>query len=463
MNQGQASIPQPRLAAVHRLVRRLVPPVCCVAGAALAGVLAGWLATSLLVSAAPTVGDPALRGEVALPAAPQMEPTIAVEPLSPPEPPSATMILGGPAHGPSELAPLLARLAQGDPSAPAATGTMLPGAPHRPAELYLLLMAQSASKNPDPVPASRPGRPHTMAEIVLLYGILEQRGETRVPEIAVRATWSLDEASNPAPEPAAQPEADVAITESGPALPEESQVALEGDRAGPPMIAIMIDDLGLNTARSARVAALPAPLTMAFIPYGDNLEQQTRLAAASGHELFLHLPMEPIDPNTDPGPHALLESLDPQRLAGELSWNLDRFSGYVGVNNHMGSLLTQNREAMALVMAELRRRNLLFVDSVTSPGSVAYESALQSDLGAARRDIFIDNTPEVAAILGQLERLEEVARNQGSAIGIGHPHDATIAALAQWLPEMRARGFLLVPASRIIADRAMLLAQHEDQ
>ena len=118
---------------------------------------------------------------------------------------------------------------------------------------------------------------------------------------------------------------------------------------------------------------------------------------------------------------------------------------------------------MALVMAELHRRNLLFVDSVTSAGSVAYESALQNGIPAARRDIFIDNTPEVAAILGQLDRLEEVARNQGFAIGIGHPHDATIAALALWLPQLRARGFLLVPASRIIADRAMLLAQHQDQ
>ncbi|MBC6439409.1 MAG: divergent polysaccharide deacetylase family protein [Rhodospirillales bacterium] len=254
--------------------------------------------------------------------------------------------------------------------------------------------------------------------------------------------------------------AGLANTEYGPDMAYAVEVPPAPDGfEGRPMIAIMIDDLGLNRVRAERVAALPGPLTMAFIPYGGEVADLVQMAAQSGHEIFLHLPMEPLSANEDPGPHALLTGLDAYEFRERLTWNLERFDGYVGVNNHMGSRLTQDVLAMGMVMAELRGRGLVFVDSVTSAGSVAYATARQNGIPATRRDVFLDNMAERDAVLAQLARLEDVARRQGFALGIGHPHDATVQALAEWLPIAEQRGFVIVPATRIIEYNEWLLAQ----
>jgi len=242
-------------------------------------------------------------------------------------------------------------------------------------------------------------------------------------------------------------------------LPPEPDPVLPGHGLSP-VIAIVIDDLGLNRRQTAAVMALPGPLTLAFIPYAEDLANQTGAAQAQGHEIFLHLPMEPIDPAKNPGPNALLTSLTPDELAMRLAENLDRFSGYVGVNNHMGSRLTQDAGAMAIVMAELKRRNLLFLDSLTIGNSVANLTAQRLGVPSARRDIFLDNDPEVAAILAQLSALEAVASRRGFAIAIGHPYSATVAALTQWMPGALARGYRIVPASEIIDPSKLTIAQH---
>ena len=235
--------------------------------------------------------------------------------------------------------------------------------------------------------------------------------------------------------------------------------SLPGDNTLP-VIAIVIDDLGLNRSQTAAVAELPSPITMAFIPYAEDLVGQTQRAHANGHEIFLHLPMEPIDPSKNPGPNALLASLTPDELRERLVENLDRFTGYVGVNNHMGSRLTQDSEAMSLVMTELKHRGLLFLDSLTIGSSVAYQTAELFGVPSAKRDIFLDNDPDVEAILRQLYALEAVASREGSAIAIGHPYGATVAALTQWIPDALARGFRIVPASDIIDQRSLVVAQH---
>jgi hypothetical protein len=155
-----------------------------------------------------------------------------------------------------------------------------------------------------------------------------------------------------------------------------------------------------------------------------------------------------------------LSSLTSDELAARLAENLDRFSGYVGVNNHMGSRLTQDAGAMAIVMAELKRRDLLFLDSLTIGNSVANSAAQRLGVPSAKRDIFLDNDPQVAAILAQLAALEAVASRQGFAIAIGHPYGATVAALAQWMPGALARGYIIVPASEIIDPGKLTIAQH---
>ena len=219
---------------------------------------------------------------------------------------------------------------------------------------------------------------------------------------------------------------------------------------GRPAIAVVIDDLGLNRRGTAALNQLKAPLTLSFLPYAGALEQQAEAGRAAGHELMLHLPMEPTG-HEWPGPNALLSGLAPSDMVSRLRAQLLSFAGFVGINNHMGSLLTAERGPMALVMAELRARGLLFLDSRTTAQSVAASEARRAGVAHAVRDVFLDNVTDLAAIRRQLALTEQIARRSGSAVAIGHPHDATIEALRGWLPTLEQRGFVLVPISTIVA------------
>lgn len=220
-----------------------------------------------------------------------------------------------------------------------------------------------------------------------------------------------------------------------------------------PMIAIVIDDVGIDQNRTRRAIELPPPLTMAFIPYGYNLKELTRLAHAGGHELIVHIPMQPNDPGANPGPNALLVTLQQDELKRRLDWALGRFPGYVGVSNHMGSRFTVWSKGMGLVLAELKARDLLFLDSLTAGGSVGYRLSRKIGLAYAVRDVFLDNDVAEGAIRNQLFELESVARRRGYAIGIGHPYDATTDVLAKWLPEARKNGFAIVPLTAVVRMR----------
>ncbi|RIW07353.1 divergent polysaccharide deacetylase family protein [Azospirillum brasilense] len=218
---------------------------------------------------------------------------------------------------------------------------------------------------------------------------------------------------------------------------------------GKPAIAIVIDDMGVDRKRSNRAVSLPAPLTLAWLPYAHELPAQARAARAAGHELMLHLPMEPSGA-ADPGPQALRVSLDKGEILRRTKAALDSFDGYVGVNNHMGSRFTADSAAMAPVLGEIARRGLLWLDSRTTAKSAGLTLARELQMPFAGRDIFLDNEMTVTAVRGQLAKTEQVARKQGYAIAIGHPHDATIDALASWMPEVQKRGFVLVPVSAVV-------------
>jgi len=220
---------------------------------------------------------------------------------------------------------------------------------------------------------------------------------------------------------------------------------------GRPMIAMVVDDLGPPHARTERVIDLPGPLTLAFLPYADHLRADTARARRNGHELLVHMPLEPLSPDQYPGPEAIVTGLREDELRARLDHNLSRFDGYVGINNHMGSKLSEDAASMAIMLAELRDRGLLYLDSVTVAGSLGLPIARALGVPATRRNVFIDNDLNVDAIKAQLAVVERLARKRGYAVAIGHPHEATIAALADWLPGLAARGFALVPISAIVA------------
>jgi polysaccharide deacetylase 2 family uncharacterized protein YibQ len=187
--------------------------------------------------------------------------------------------------------------------------------------------------------------------------------------------------------------------------------------------------------------------------YARDLAEQTAAGRRGGDELLLHVPMQPVDSRENPGPHALTVAMSKGEIRDELDWGLDRFGGYVGINNHMGSRFTADAPGMAVVMAELRRRGLLFLDSKTTPASAGMRMAAAAGVPHAARDVFLDDDLSRAAIERQLGLVEKVARERGSAIAIGHGHDPTIAALRTWLPTLPHKGLVLVPLSAVVAYR----------
>jgi polysaccharide deacetylase 2 family uncharacterized protein YibQ len=217
---------------------------------------------------------------------------------------------------------------------------------------------------------------------------------------------------------------------------------------GRPMIAIVIDDMGLNRPLSRRAVALRG-LTLSYLPYGEDLPAQTAEARAAGHELLVHVPMAP-EGHEDPGPHALLPDLPPAEIARRLDWNLGRFSGYVGINNHMGSRFTADEPGMTEVLERLKSRGLLFLDSRTTAHTVGPALAHRLGVPLAERNVFLDNVETVEAVRKQLTELEVIARREGAAVAIGHPKEATLAALGPWLASLEAKGLVLVPLSAIV-------------
>lgn len=214
-----------------------------------------------------------------------------------------------------------------------------------------------------------------------------------------------------------------------------------------PLIAIIIDDLGIDQPRSHQAMALPVPLTLAFLPYAPHLLEQVEFGRQHGHEFLVHIPMEALDPHNDPGPDSLSVDLAPEEIIRRLDLALSKFTGYIGINNHMGSRFTMDAAALAPVMTELQQRGLLFLDSRTAPRSIAASTAIDFGVAAVSRDVFIDHIRTPEAIREQLAVLERVALKKGTAIGIGHPDDITLEALREWLPTVGERGFTLVPLS----------------
>ncbi len=217
-----------------------------------------------------------------------------------------------------------------------------------------------------------------------------------------------------------------------------------------PVIAIVIDDAGLNRARTERAMKLGVPLTMAFMTYAPNLDAQSEMARRLGHDIFLHVPMEAMADSEDTGPQPLLTGLPAADFRERLNWNLARLKGYVGVNNHMGSRFTADREGMNRLMAELARRDLIFLESRTTSETQARPAAASSNVPLLRRDVFIDNDRDLESIKRQLDLAVRIARQKGYAIAIGHPRPWTLTALEAWLPDARANGITFIPVTAIL-------------
>lgn len=217
-----------------------------------------------------------------------------------------------------------------------------------------------------------------------------------------------------------------------------------------PKIAIVIDDVGMNLTESKRAINLPAPITLAMLPYASKVKEMAYEGKAKGHELIIHTPMEAMSSKVDLGGLALRSNMQPQVFKAEFDKIASSFDGYVGINNHMGSRLTQDPKAMKMVMAELKKRNLYFLDSRTINTSIGAETAQTSGIPNATRDVFLDHEETPEFVLNALLKTEKIAKEKGYAIAIGHPKDVTMSALQKWIPTLKAKGIELVPLSHLV-------------
>lgn len=231
-----------------------------------------------------------------------------------------------------------------------------------------------------------------------------------------------------------------------------------------PKIAIVIDDLGVSRAHTKEVLQLPGPLTLAFLPYATHVRPLVEEGRKNGNEIMIHMPMEPLNPDLDMGGIYLSTEEGPAEFDAMLQKGLSAFDGYVGMNNHMGSRLTQDKDAMDRVMAELYKRGMLFLDSRTIGGSVAAKTAKQYQVPYASRDVFLDDDESLEAVHKSLAKTERLARKYGQAIAIGHPKRHTIDALKEWLPQAVKDGFQLVPISAVVkVPEATMLSGAQEQ
>lgn len=225
-----------------------------------------------------------------------------------------------------------------------------------------------------------------------------------------------------------------------------------------PKIAIIIDDLGHKYKAGVETINLKAPIAIAVIPFTQHGKKLAELAHKNNQEVMLHLPMQPgaaMHLMTDKtlSIHMMQHDLD-QRIQE----SLNDIPHVIGVNNHMGSLFTQLPDQMQWLMNALqtksdtdsRSKDLFFIDSFTSPFSIAYQVAHQNNIKTARRDVFLDRELNSAHMKAQIETIKRTAKAQGYAIAIGHPFPETLALLKKEIPLLEKQGFEFVKISRLL-------------
>ena len=295
---------------------------------------------------------------------------------------------------------------------------------------------------PAPTRARRRWRRWVLLALVLLlaFGVWNEH-ERRAHAPAVVANSSMSVSLPPAD---AAPGANVAAW---------IRYAAPATATARPRIAIVIDGLGVDREATARAIALPPVVTLSFVAYADDLADQTAAARGAGHELLLHVPMEPISAAAAIGSYGLGRNMPHDELLRRLRWDLARFDAYVGVDNHMGTEFAQDTPAMRVVMDELKQRGLLYLDARAVPTAPVAVAARDFGVPYAARDIFLDGEQAAISVDSRLAQLVKLARERGSAIAIGHAHDATLAALQRWMPTLSRQGVVLVPLTAVVKAR----------
>lgn len=333
----------------------------------------------------------------------------------------------------------------------------LGGEPHAKVSLTAPEVLEAAAPKPAPKPdapkqeqaTAQPEKP-AGTTITIIDGSSGKRQEVTIPNTTdgkrTAAETRLLEASRHGPIPRIAPDG------TRPADAYARKVAAsEKGNPDSPQVAIIIGGLGISASSTAdALSKLPGAVTLAFTPYGHDLDTLVGRARNKGHEVLLQVPMEPYDyPDNDPGPQTLLSSLSADQNIDRLHWLFSRMQGYAGIMNYMGARFTASDNAIAPVLREVARRGLIYVDDASSPRSVAGQIAGANKLPFVKSDIAIDAVPSAAEIDNALRRLESAARERGLAVGYSSALPASIDRIAKWAKAAQTRGITLVPVSAI--------------
>ncbi|MBI3599790.1 MAG: divergent polysaccharide deacetylase family protein [Nitrospinae bacterium] len=216
-------------------------------------------------------------------------------------------------------------------------------------------------------------------------------------------------------------------------------------------VAIIIDDLGWNKDIADELLNIAAPISFSILPHLPFSKIIAEEAGLKNRDVLLHLPMEAHGySHEDQGLKPLTDKMNKDDIESTIKDYISSIPHIVGVNNHMGSKFTESGEAMKYLMEIVKSKNLFFVDSRTTPKSLAYQTAKSNGVKTARRNVFLDNKEDEEYIKGQIEELIKSANRNGFAIGIGHPHPQTIAAIQKMISVIKEKGIEIVPVSELV-------------
>lgn len=354
-----------------------------------------------------------------------LPPGFAVGPPESPEAPAADP------QAPGTVAPMPPE-GQSAPAAPAAPDDAAPpeapdqqGAAPEGAGMQQAALDAPAAATPPPTPETETGA--IALSSVPAPELVEQSQYGPLPKVAADGRRAIDVYSRPSRYAVATPGA-------------------------PPRVAILITGLGLPDApQKVVLEGLPAPVSIAFGAYGRSLQDAVVDVRADGHEVLLQIPLEPENyPTVDPGPHTLLTTLPPADNIKRLQWLMSRYTGYVGITNHMGGKFHASAQSIQPVLEELKLRGLLYVDTEGTQGSAAEKVADTIGLDYSVVDIQLS----AGDMAQQLAKLEQVAKERGAAIGVVRANPAIVKQLSDWAAKLEGKGIVLVPVSAAVRSQA---------
>ena len=220
-----------------------------------------------------------------------------------------------------------------------------------------------------------------------------------------------------------------------------------------PSISIIIDDLGYKQKEDILALSLPGPIAYAILPHAPYTKKIATIASQNGKEILLHQPMQALENNELLGPGALTLNMTHKEFVKTLETNISVISNIIGINNHMGSLLTRHPGHMQWLMNVLKKNEYIYVDSLTSTNSVAGEIAKKNKIPFLKRDIFLDNNTDLEYITKKFFELIALAKKEGTALAIAHPHSNTIKTLSEFLQDIDAYGVKLIGIKSLVKIR----------